>query len=49
MEPFLQMSALGLVFGIVDSSSQHLIVGVHAPSVTRAQALLVVRQMKLER
>ena len=31
------------------SSSQHLIVGVHARSATRAQALPVVRQMKLER
>ena len=28
---------------------QHLIVGVHARSATRAQALPVVRQMKLER
>jgi len=47
MEPFLQMSALGLVFGIVESSSQHLIVGFHARSVTRAQALYgEVRQMK---
>jgi hypothetical protein len=30
MEPFLQMSALSPVFGIVESSSQHLIVRIHA-------------------
>ena len=33
----------------VRSSSQHLIVGFHARTVTRAHALLVVQQMKLER